>query len=160
MNDIKARPVADKDYPKTWSQFMDWFHTELSGLNYLEKLRWPIEFICLKCGVICAPIKTSRSRLICLRCKHQTSVTAGTIFDKTRMPLKGWLAAAWYITNQKQGVGALRLQRVLGLGSYQTAQTTLYRFHNAMIRPVMDLLCGPVEKNETYIAIGDKTHAK
>jgi predicted RNA-binding Zn-ribbon protein involved in translation (DUF1610 family)/transposase-like protein len=159
MTDIGVRPVANKDYPKTWSQFMDWFHTEQSCLDYLEKLRWPSEFICPKCGVISAPVKTSRNRLICLSCKHQTSVTAGTIFDKTRTPLKVWLAAAWYITNQKQGVSALGLQRVLGLGSYQTAWTMLHRFRRAMIRPGRDLLCGTVEVDETYIAIGDKTHA-
>jgi predicted RNA-binding Zn-ribbon protein involved in translation (DUF1610 family) len=159
MTDIGVRPVANKDYPKTWSQFMDWFHTEQSCLDYLEKLRWPSEFVCPQCGVISTPVKTSRNRLICLSCKHQTSVTAGTIFDKTRTPLKVWLAAAWYITNQKQGVSALGLQRVLGLGSYQTAWTMLHRFRRAMIRPGRDLLCGTVEVDETYIAIGDKTYA-
>jgi hypothetical protein len=48
--------------------------------------------------------------------QRQTSVTAGTIFDKTRTPLTTWFAAAWYITNQKFGASALGLQRVLGLG--------------------------------------------
>jgi transposase-like protein len=80
-------------------------------------------------------------------------VTAGTIFDKTRTPLKVWLAAAWYITNQKQGVSALGLQRVLGLGSYQTAWTMLHRFRRAMVRPGRDRLHGKVEVDETYIAI-------
>jgi transposase-like protein len=83
-------------------------------------------------------------------------VTAGTIFDKTRTPLKVWLAAAWYITNQKHGVSALGLQHVLGLGSYQTAWTMLHRFRRAMIRPGRDLLNGIVEVDETYVAIGDK----
>ena len=86
---------------------MDWFHSEKACLDYLERLRWPKEFICPSCGVFGVPIKTSRNRLICQSCKHQTSVTAGTIFDKTRTPLKVWLAAAWYITNQKHGVSAL-----------------------------------------------------
>jgi len=136
---------------------MDWFHSEQACLDYLERLRWPQEFICPTCGVIGAPIKTSRNRIVCQSCKHQTSVTAGTIFDKTRTPLKVWLAAAWYITNQKHGVSALGLQRVLGLGSYQTAWTMLHRFRRAMIRPGRDLLKGLVEVDETYIAIGDKT---
>lgn len=135
---------------------MDWFHTEQACLDYLERLRWPKEFICPKCGVISAPIKTSRNRLVCQSCKYQASVTAGTIFDKTRTPLKVWLAAAWYITNQKQGVSALGLQRVLGLGSYQTAWAMLHRFRRAMIRPGRDLLNGLVEVDETFIAIGDK----
>jgi hypothetical protein len=86
-------------------------------------------------------------------------VTAGSIFDKTRTPLKVWLAAAWYITNQKQGVSALGLQRVLGLNSYQTAWTMLHRFRRAMVRPGRDRLQGLVEVDETYIAIGDKSLA-
>lgn len=136
---------------------MDWFNTEQACLDYLERLRWPKEFICPGCGCIGAPYRASRNRLMCQSCKHQTSVTAGTIFDKTRTPLKVWLAAAWYITNQKQGVSALGLQRVLGLGSYQTAWTMLHRFRRAMVRPGRDLLNGRVEVDETYIAISDKT---
>ena len=136
---------------------MDWFHTEQACLDYLQKLRWPHEFICPRCGVISAPVKTSRSRLVCQSCAHQASVTAGTIFDKTRTPLNVWLAAAWYITNQKQGVSALGLQRVLGLGSYQTAWTMLHRFRRAMVRPGRDMLNGLVEVDETFIAIGDKS---
>lgn len=114
---------------------MDWFHSEQACSDYLERLRWPKEFICPKCGVIGAAVKTSRNRLVCQSCKHQTSVTAGTIFDKTRTPLKVWLAGAWYVTNQKHGVSALGLQSVLGLGSYQTAWTMLHRFRRAMVRP-------------------------
>lgn len=86
----------------------------------------------------------------------QSTVTAGTIFDKTRTPLRVWLAAAWYLTNQKQGVSALGLQRVLGLGSYQTAWTMLHRFRRAMVRPDRDRLKGQVEVDETYLAITDR----
>jgi len=156
MNESQRLPVAGQDYPKTWSQFLDWFHSEQACLDYLQLLRWPNGFVCPKCGVISSPIKTSRNLLVCQSCKHQASVTAGTIFDKTRTPLKVWLAAAWYITNQKHGVSALGLQRVLGLGSYQTAWVMLHRFRRAMVRPGRELLHGLVEVDETYIAIGDK----
>ena len=156
MNEHREPPVSGQDYPQTWSQFTDWFHNEDACLDYLERLRWPQQFICPKCGIIGAPLKTSRNRLVCQTCSHQTSVTAGTIFDKTRTPLKVWLAAAWYITNQKHGVSALGLQRVLGLGSYQTAWAMLHRFRRAMIRPGRELLSGLVEIDETYVAIGDK----
>ena len=71
---------------------------------------------------------------MCRSCQYQGTVTSGTIFDKTRTPLRVWLAAAWYLTHQKQGVSALGLQRVLGLGSYQTAWTMLHRFRRAMVR--------------------------
>jgi hypothetical protein len=93
---------------------------------------------------------------MCRACGRQSTVTAGTIFDKTRTPLRVWLAAAWYLTNQKQGVSALGLQRVLGLGSYQTAWTMLHRFRRAMVRPDRDRLKGSVEVDETYLAITDR----
>ncbi len=149
-------PIAGEAYPKAWSQFMDWFSSEESCFAYLEKLRWPRGFVCPACGVMGEPYRASRNRLMCPDCKHQTSVTTGTIFDKTRTPLKVWLAAAWYITNQKSGVNALGLQRVLGLGSYQTAWTMLHRFRRAMVRPGRDLLKGCVEVDETFLAIRDK----
>jgi transposase-like protein len=103
-----------------------------------------------------APYRASRTRLMCQDCGRQSTVTAGTIFDKTRTPLKVWLAGAWYLTSQKQGVSALGLQRVLGLGSYQTAWTMLHRFRRAMVRPDREPLKGLVEVDETYLAISDR----
>jgi hypothetical protein len=74
----------------------------------------------------------------------------------TRTPLRVWLAAAWYLTHQKQGVSALGLQRVLGLGSYQTAWAMLHRLRRAMVRPDGERLGGTVEVDETYLAITDR----
>src|SRR5258708_25480428 len=99
------------------------------------------------------PARATRGRLICRGCRHQCSVTAGTIFDKTRTPLRVWFAAAWYVTSQKQGVSALGLQRVLGLNSYQTAWAMLHRFRRAMVRPDRDLLSRAVTADETYVAL-------
>ena len=79
------------------------------------------------------------------------SVTAGTIFDRSRISLREWFAAAWYMTNQKHGVSALGLQRLLGLGSYQTAWTILRKLRTAMVRPGRDRLHGSVEVDETYV---------
>jgi hypothetical protein len=93
---------------------------------------------------------------MCQRCGHQCTVTAGTIFDKTRTPFRVRLAAGWYLTNQKQGVSALGLQRVLGLGSYQTAWTLLHRYRHAIVRSGRDALHGLVEVDETYLAITDR----
>ena len=81
----------------------------------------------------------------------QTSVTASTIFDKTRTPLKDWFAAMWYLTNQKNGVSALGMQRLLGLGSYQTAWAILHRLRYVMINPERDKLSGLVEVDETFV---------
>lgn len=149
-------PLPGVDYPQTWNEFLDWFPTEEACLAFIEQLRWPHGFSCPACGVCDAPYRASRARLMCRSCRHQASVTAGTIFEKTRTPLRVWLAGAWYVTNQKLGVSALGLQRVLGLGSYQTAWTMLHRFRRAMIRPEREKLHGLVEVDETYLAITDR----
>ena len=80
-------------------------------------------------------LPTARGQLRCNRCQRQTSVTAGTIFEGTRKPLRLWFQAMWYVTNQKHGVSALGLQRILGLGSYQTAWAWLHKLRRAMVRP-------------------------
>jgi transposase-like protein len=78
-------------------------------------------------------------------------VTAGTIFDRSRVPLADWFTAIWFMTNQKYGVSALGLQRLLGLGSYQTAWTMLRKLRTAMVRPGRERLQGTVEVDETYV---------
>lgn len=81
---------------------MDRFASEEACARYLERLRWPQGYVCSRCGAIAEPYRASRGRLMCRHCRYQASVTAGTILDKTRTPLRIWVAAAWYITNQKQ----------------------------------------------------------
>ncbi|WP_211704287.1 IS1595 family transposase, partial [Paraburkholderia aspalathi] len=156
MSEPKHTPTAGEDFPRTWSQFLDWFATEDDCLRYLERLRWRVGFVCPSCASRDAPYRASRSRLVCQSCRHQCTVTAGTIFEKTRTPLKVWLAAAWYMTSQKHGVSALGLQRVLGLGSYQTAWAMLHRFRRAMVRSGRERLAGTVEIDEVYLAIHDR----
>jgi transposase-like protein len=160
MEATQRSPIPELDYPRTWSQFLDSFAADESCLLYVERLRWPQGFVCPRCGTAGQPNRASRARLICRTCRHQSSVTVGTIFDKTRTPLKVWLAAVWYVTNQKQGVSALGLQRVLGLKSYQTAWTMLHRLRRAMVRPGRDQLKGNVEVDETYIAITERGKPK
>ena len=149
-------PAAPPDYPRTWSEFLDRFSSEEACARYLERLRWPNGFACPSCGSGTPPYRASRVRLMCKDCRGQSTLTAGTIFEKTRTPLRVWLAAAWYLTNQKHGVSALGLQRVLGLGSYQTAWTMLHRFRRAMVRTGRERLKGLVEIDEAYIAITDR----
>ena len=156
MGAPETTPLGGTDYPTTWVQFLDWFHSEQACREYLEKLRWADGLICPKCGVASQVDRISRGRLICPACRHQATVTAGTIFDKTRTELRVWFAAIWYITNQKHGVSALGLQRVLGLGSYETAWAMLHRLRRAMIRPGREFLHGEVEVDETYLALTDR----
>src|SRR5664280_141703 len=117
-------------------------------------LRWPEGFVCPSCGGRKA-WPAQRGRLICASCRHQATVTAGTIFQDTRLPLWLWCRALWHITSQKNGASALGLQRVLGLGSYQTAWTVLHKLRRVMVRPGRDKLSGRVEIDETYVG-GDE----
>jgi len=79
------------------------------------------------------------------------SVTAGTVFQDTRKPLRLWFRAMWHIVSQKQGVSALGLQRVLGLPRYETVWIWLHKLRTAMVRPGRERLSGPVQVDETYI---------
>ena len=146
-------PVAGAEYPRTWHEFEEWFPDDSSCAAFVEKLRWPDGFVCPSCAHVSAsPHRAERGhRLLCPECRHQTSATTGTIFEKTRTPLRTWFAAAWYMTNQKSGCSALGLRRALGLGSYQTAWAMLHRYRRAMVRPGRERLSGSVEVDETYV---------
>jgi hypothetical protein len=87
----------------------------------------------------------------CAVCRRESSVIAGTIFHGSRLPLQSWLAAIWYVVNQKNGVSALGLQRVLGFGSYQTAWAWLHKLRRAMVLPGREMLGGAVEVDETIL---------
>ncbi len=151
MSIASLSPVAGQDYPRTWDQFVDWFGDEAACLQYLERVRWPNGFECPHCASVGDPYRVTRGRLVCRACRYQGTVSAGTIFDKTRTSLRTWFAAVWYVTNQKHGVSARGLQRALGLGSYQTAWTMLHRLRRAMVRPSREPLSGTVEVDEAFI---------
>lgn len=139
-----------EDYPRSLLEFEDRFATDQACRDYLTQLRWPHGFVCPRCGA-CTAWTATRGRLVCGGCRHQTSVTAGTIFHDTRKPLRLWFRAMWYVTSQKNGTSAIGLQRVLGLGSYLTAWTWLHKLRRAMVRPGRDRLSGRVEVDETYV---------
>jgi transposase-like protein len=126
------------------------FATDEQCCDYLTALRWPDGFVCPNCGGRKA-WPAGRGRLICAACRHQATVTAGTIFQDRRLPLRLWCRAIWQVTSQKNGASALGLQRVLGLGSYQTAWTVLHKLRRAMVRPGRDKLSGRVEVDETLV---------
>lgn len=148
------RPVAGRDYPRNFPEFLDWFSEEERCYAFLERIRWRDGFVCPHCGAQESYWRASRGRRRCTACRKDTSVTAGTVLDKTRLPLRTWFFAAWYVVNQKNGVSALGLQRVLGFGSYKTAWTWLHKLRRAMVRPGREMIGGPgkiVEVDETII---------
>ena len=138
------------EYPETILEFREWFAAEQACRDYLARLRWPGGFVCPRCQSVKGwPMQ--RGVYWCQQCAYQVSVTAGTLFNDTHKPLRLWFEAMWYVTNQKSGVSALGLQRVLGLGSYHTAWNWLHKLRRAMVRPGRDRLSGIVEVDEIFI---------
>lgn len=142
--------VADvEDYPRTIASLESRYSQEGDCLDYLFALRWPDGFCCPNCTNGRA-WRSSRGLWLCSGCRRQVSVLAGTVFQDTHLPMRTWFRAMWYITSQKNGVSALGLQRVLGLGNYRTAWLMLHKLRQAMVRPGREKLSGVVEVDETY----------
>lgn len=145
-----ALPRRGRDYPASFADLRAWFPDDAACLDYLDWLRWRDGFACPHCGSAVS-WRLRDGRRSCGGCGRRVSVTAGTIFHHTRTPLTLWFEAAWQLTSQKGGVSALGLQRVLGIGSYQTAWTMLHRYRTAMVRPGRERLSGEVEVDETVL---------
>jgi transposase-like protein len=131
-------------------EFQAWFRTDADCLDYLDWLRWPDGFVCPACSHRRA-WELGDGRYECSECHQRISATAGTIFDKTRTPLRVWFTACWLFASQKDGISALALKRALEIGSYQTAWAMLHRLRSVLVRPGRDRLQGEVEVDETYI---------
>lgn len=151
MADLRpGRPQAGTDYPRTLMEFGEFFPDEKACAAYLERLRWADGFVCPEGHVAAAPWRSGRGLTVCPTCRRQVSATAGTIFEGTRK-LRHWFLAAWEVTSQKYGASALGLQRILGLGSYETAWAWLQKLRRAMVRPDRDQLSGNIEVDEIYV---------
>lgn len=133
------------------SEFSEKFGNDESCRSYLYAKRWPNGFVCPKCGVMDAPFNiSSRNLFQCKHCYRQTSVTAGTIFDKSRTPLKKWFLAIYLMSSDKRGCSALRLKRELGV-AYDTAWTMSHKIRNAMKKRDEDYsLDGYIELDEGF----------
>lgn len=142
--------INEEYFPQNLMEFDEWFSTEDACEAYLVAIRWPEGFLCPHCGNDRA-WRRRRRVMVCSSCRHETPLTAGTIFHKTRKPLRVWFKAIWWLTSQKYGANALGLKRVLGLGSYQTAWVWLHKIRRAMVRPGRDRLNGVIEMDESYI---------
>lgn len=148
--DTRDNLINRIDFPDTYREFVQEFPDEAACATYLEKLRWPSGFCCPACQTNGEPWRQTRGRLVCSTCRHQTSVTVGTIMEKTRTPLTTWFEAAWHLTTAKNGLSAKTLERTLGT-SYRTAWAMLQRYRVSMVRSERDLLSGAIEVDETLV---------
>ena len=142
------------------------FATDEKARGFLETWLWPNGPTCPRCQsndpkcVYKMQGATVRAGLHnCRNCKRQFTVTVGTVFEDSHVPLRKWLVAWFLMCSSKKGVSSLQLQRILGLGSYRTALFMTHRVRHALKETTFaDKLTGTVECDETYV--GGKTRGK
>jgi transposase-like protein len=138
-------------FPKTLRQFQSQFGTEEACQQYLAACRWPDGFICPRCGHGRAYELVNQRRRQCAKCRHQVSLTAGTVLHRTKTPLTHWFWAAYLMTTDRRGVSALLLHRQLGLSRYETAWMMLHKLRRAMVNTAREPLRGEVEVDDTWV---------
>lgn len=157
---MKKQDTEEKDL--TLMEVMKRFSTEEAARTYLEEILWPTGKVCPHCknaeqtkiwAIAANPEKKIRAGLNqCGACKKQFTVTVGTIFEDSHIPLNKWLLAWYLMCASKKGVSSLQLQRILELGSYRTALFMTHRIRHSLKSPVFQKkLTGTVEVDEAYI---------
>ena len=137
-------------FPKNLHEFRRQFATEEACEQYLVACRWPAGFVCPRCAHRRAYVIANR-RWQCAECRHQVSLTAGTILHNTKTPLIHWFWSAYLMTTDKRGVSALFIQRQLGLRRYETAWMMLHKLRRAMVNAAREPLHGEIELDDTWI---------
>lgn len=137
--------------PESLIEIQEMFPDEYACEDYLMKLRWPEGFECPECGYPEAAYNESRRMLQCPNCRTQTYLTAGSIMEKSHIPLKTWFYAAYLATTLTPGISAVQLQHQLGLKRYETAFQLLHKLRSAMANPDREPLHGEIEVDETFI---------
>ena len=140
-----------RDFPKTAIEFEERFQTEDDCRAYWIEARWGGKPACAKCQ--CTRVWEERGgRLFeCAECGHQTSLTSGTVLEKTKKPFKVWFRAVFEIASRRQGISAKELQRIMGFGSYKTAWSWLHKIRASLLRTDAEPLGQDVEIDEAYV---------
>ena len=128
---------------------MKQYSTEKQCREYLASLRWKSGYICPKCSCRHA-YRLANGRYQCTKCRHQVSVTAGTVLHKTHLPLTQWFLAFYFVCQDKRGISAVQLAAMLGT-TYKTAWSMLRRIRAAMgQRNELHQLSGVIEFDDAY----------
>ena len=142
-----------RDFPKTAMEFEAQFATEDDCRAYWIKARWGGKPACAACKSTRLWTIRGGSTFECADCGHQTSLTAGTLLEKTRKPLKVWFRAVFEISARKNGISAMDLKRIMGFGSYETAWTWLHKLRAGMVRKDREPL-GPLAQADEALVGG------
>ena len=129
---------------------MDKFNSDDKCRDVLEQLRWPRGVCCPRCDSDRVSNISTRNQYGCDPCGYQFSVTAGTIFHDSHLPLRKWFAAIYLMCETKKGVSANQLKRTLKV-AYKTAWYLCHRIRAAMKDADTEPLEGTVEVDETWI---------
>jgi len=133
------------------------FPNEAACARHLAKLRWPDGFTCPACGACKGwELDTKPFTWECAGCHRQTSVTAGTVMHRSKLPLRTWFEAIHLMTSHSNGISAEQAQAQLGIRSYKTAWLLLHKLRRAMVDPNRSLLVGLVEVDETEVPLRSK----
>ena len=131
-------------------ELVDRFHSEDQCRAYLEELRWPDGVECPRCGEKSISQIKKRPQYDCNSCRYQFSVTAGTIFHDSHLPLWKWFLAVYLIAESKKSISANQLKRTLSV-SYKTAWYLSHRIRAGLNELDARLLKGIVEVDETFV---------
>ena len=141
-------------------KLMEQFGSEEKCRMYLEKLRWPEGVICIRCQSDKISQIYKRNQFACDSCQYHFSVTAGTIFHDSHLPLPKWFAAIYLMCESRKGISANQLKRTLHV-AYKTAWYLCHRIRKAVADADTSLLSGIVEVDETFVGGKAKNmHAK
>jgi transposase-like protein len=144
--------MRDGGYQKCGSllEFSERFQTEEACRRHLFQRRWPNGFACPRCGGVEYYHISKRDPYECRYCRHQSSITAGTVMDKTRTPLRIWFFLIFLMANQRTGLSVLGASRMLGI-PYDRAWRICHKIRAAMgQRDASYTLAGFVEMDESY----------
>ena len=143
--------VLWRDFPKTALEFGERFKTEEDCRDYWIAVRWGGRPACARCAS--TRVWTERGGFLfeCADCGHQTSLTSGTLLEKTRKPFKMWFRAVFEISTRRTGISGKDFQRLMGFGSYKTAWSWLHKLRAAMVRSDSEPLGPFVEMDEALV---------
>jgi transposase-like protein len=140
-----------RDFPRTATEFEKRFATEEDCRAYWIEARWGGKPACARCGSTRVWTIRSGTTFECADCDHQTSLTAGTLLEKTHKPLKMWFRAVFEISTRRTGISAMDLMRIMGFGSYKTAWAWLHKLRAALVRPEREPLGPFVQMDEALV---------